>query len=344
MMEILTDALQRMSQTETIFQPQKPPIPAKSVEVKDLQPESEQLPETMTSGEPVFDGAKTPTVAVDRSVEVPAEEIEGVGEWGVLAESPSGLDSSKGPAEVVPEVLLDSTSVPDLEDQQPGGDETEIEEHKLPIVASVSTIEMEDGSIEHVPEAPATRQTPHKGAAKTMWRPSKWFWAAGFLAVIVIVLGIVLSGILKPGDGKEPGQVAVAATATLKPTRIPLPTSPPEPTEIPGLAAFEDGFTLLHDERKYSEAIEKFNQAEELGFTGPELYTNRAFACSENQYHFGECSYDAALRDFERAFELDPNQAQLFVLRGTYFEHIENWGRAIEDYSRAIELEKDKAI
>ena len=346
MMVFLTETLQQISHSETVIRLHKQKTPTMDPEV--VGPEVlDRLPETKVplqnavKSDSDFEGIKAPTVAVDKGMGAVAEEIETASEDEVRAEDAIDLATSKTPTLAVERDSSDTTRDETTDDLEPVGDENDVESYKAPTVAIAPEMDRVVEEIEGVADVPATQELPEREPIKKKWHQSRFFRVGASLVVILIVLGLILFNIFKPGDGRGTAQVAVVATATTRPTRIPPPTALPEPTEIPGLALFEQGLILLHQERNYREAIEKFNQAEELGFNEPDLFANRAFACSENQFHHGECNYEAALRDFARAFDLDPNQAQWFLFRASYFEHIGNWGRAIDDYSRAIELEPD---
>jgi tetratricopeptide (TPR) repeat protein len=190
-------------------------------------------------------------------------------------------------------------------------------------------------------DAPAETIAVEEVPRKKVWYQSALFWVGGIVLAAVIVLGLILFNTFTPWAEDEPADRAVVATT--RPTRTPSSPEMPETAENPGLAQFERGMSFFHDEQNYGEAISQFNQAESLGFMDPELYFQRAWACHESQFYHGKCSYEDALRDFNRAIELDPNQAGYYNGRAMVYRHTENWVRAIEDYSRAIELEPDNA-
>ena len=53
--------------------------------------------------------------------------------------------------------------------------------------------------------------------------------------------------------------------------------------------------------------------------------------------------YDDALADFNRAIELDPDNAAFIASRGDAYKHTELYDDALADFNRAIELDPDNA-
>ena len=52
--------------------------------------------------------------------------------------------------------------------------------------------------------------------------------------------------------------------------------------------------------------------------------------------------FDAAIRDYDRAYRMDPDVAELHVSRGNMFYMGERYDQAVDEYSRALELEFNK--
>ncbi len=346
MMDALANILRQISQSETILDSKQPPSTTADKEgfevahVGTLPDAGEPLP-TVAAGGPGDESAQVPTVAVDRSIGIPTDETAAVVEDEMPEDEPPDLETSKAPTLAVSGESFETTSDETIEEQEPVEDEMEVESYKAPTVAIAPEIERVDDEAGRAPDVLTADGAPEREPGKRKWYQSRLFRVGGIAVVVLIVLGLILFNVFQPGDESEPIQGAVVAAATTRPTRIPSPTVPPEPTEIPGLAPFEKGMSLLHDEQNYTEAIMRFDQAEELGFTEPVLYANRAWACHEAQFYYGECSFEGAVRDYTRAIELDPNRVRFYAGRAWSFVHIENWGSAIEDYTRAIELEPD---
>jgi len=60
---------------------------------------------------------------------------------------------------------------------------------------------------------------------------------------------------------------------------------------------------------------------------------------SRGQYYYENKKYDRALEDFSRAVEIDPKYAKAWYNRGNVFDETGVFDRAIDDYTRAIEIE-----
>jgi serine/threonine protein kinase/Flp pilus assembly protein TadD len=344
MMALLNDMLAQIAKSETVIQLQKDPKPgvdtgAFGLESLDQMPESEEPPQPSPVRITDIKDAKAPTVAVDREIETDVEDIESADEVEKPTTETPEDQSSKAPTIAVDSEPIETTPKVTVEGSDSVGWEIDAESYKAPTVAIapemekvVEEIEVQD--VDGIPE-----RTPKKRKQVK----SRFYWLGGSLFVILILLGLILSNVFNTGDEPKTSQFAFEATSTKRPTQRPSPTFPPEPTEIPGLAVFEDGMHLLHEEKNYVDAIIRFDQAEKLGFVEPVLYANRGWACHEAQIYNGECSFDGAIRDYTRAIELDPNQAYFYGNRAWSFVHLEKWGNAIDDYSRAIELEPDSA-
>ncbi len=68
-----------------------------------------------------------------------------------------------------------------------------------------------------------------------------------------------------------------------------------------------------------------------------EAYFNRGVAW----YHKGE--YDRAIQDYTKAIELKPDDAEAYYNRGLAWDELGDFDRAIQDFDRAIELKPDYA-
>src|SRR5262249_27778449 len=62
-------------------------------------------------------------------------------------------------------------------------------------------------------------------------------------------------------------------------------------------------------------------------------------ACNNRGYaHFGKDAYDAAIRDFERAIELEPDYANAHINRGDVYLQKQDYKKAIADYDQALRV------
>ena len=102
--------------------------------------------------------------------------------------------------------------------------------------------------------------------------------------------------------------------------------------------AYSDAFTnrglFYYDAKNYSTAIKDFNRAIQLEPNHMENYIYRA-QCTR------QTDGNAALADFNKAIELAPNMSYGYSSRGNFYEYdLKDFSKALEDYTRAIELER----
>ena len=94
----------------------------------------------------------------------------------------------------------------------------------------------------------------------------------------------------------------------------------------------------LYLNKKYREAAEIFNAAAELNPENFQAYLGRGTALSE----IGQSQQ--ALEDLNKAAELNPNFAVTYLNRGAVYADVRKYEKAIEDYNKAIELKPRYAI
>lgn len=61
------------------------------------------------------------------------------------------------------------------------------------------------------------------------------------------------------------------------------------------------------------------------------------------ELHSLTSNYDAAIIDLSAAIELDPQNPELYTLRGQIYRNIYEWDKSLEDFNRAVELAPDYA-
>ena len=88
---------------------------------------------------------------------------------------------------------------------------------------------------------------------------------------------------------------------------------------------------------EYDRAIQDYDKAIELNPNDAEAYNNRGVAYENKE------EYDRAIQDFDKAIELNPNDAEAYRNRGIAYEHKEEHDRAIQDFDKAIELDPNDA-
>ncbi len=91
-----------------------------------------------------------------------------------------------------------------------------------------------------------------------------------------------------------------------------------------------DGGQRLFLKGKYRQSIEKFTLAMEAGHEPGIVYLSLGMAYLKMN------DWDRAIRDFDKAIEIDAGNASAFYYRGTAFMLKEDYGRAVSDLSRAI--------
>jgi len=93
-----------------------------------------------------------------------------------------------------------------------------------------------------------------------------------------------------------------------------------------------DGGQRLFLKGKYRQSMEKFMQAMEAGHEPGIIYLSLGVAYLKIN------DRDRAIRDLDKAIEIDAGNATAFYYRGTAFMLKEDYARAVSDFSRAIEI------
>ena len=57
----------------------------------------------------------------------------------------------------------------------------------------------------------------------------------------------------------------------------------------------------------------------------------------------GQSDFGAAIEDYNKAIDLDPEDARTYTNRGNAYRDIGDFGAAIEDYNKAIDLDPEDA-
>lgn len=87
----------------------------------------------------------------------------------------------------------------------------------------------------------------------------------------------------------------------------------------------------------YGRAIREYDRAIEVDPRPPVLYCNRGVA------YAGLGRYVWAIADYGWAIEMDPRRAEFYSNRGAAYASLGEYGRAIEDFERAIEIAPEEA-
>ena len=120
-----------------------------------------------------------------------------------------------------------------------------------------------------------------------------------------------------------------------------LSESPPEsptplPTESPGVALYEEGIRLL-DREDWSGALARFDEAIAAGWESGGLYHDRGIACRGLEEE--ECALEQELESYIAAIDLGEDTSGVYRDRGWAYANLGEPELAIDDFSRAIELE-----
>ena len=91
----------------------------------------------------------------------------------------------------------------------------------------------------------------------------------------------------------------------------------------------------MHKKARYERAIADFNKAIEINLDDADAYNNRG----EAYRHKGD--YDQAIADFDKAIELNPDLAKAYNNRGFAYAGKGDNDRAIADFDKVIELNPD---
>ncbi|MDR1346049.1 MAG: tetratricopeptide repeat protein [Bacteroidales bacterium] len=92
-----------------------------------------------------------------------------------------------------------------------------------------------------------------------------------------------------------------------------------------------------YDKCDYDKAIEDYNKAIELNPDDANAYNNRG-----NAYAL-KCDYDKAIEDYNKSIELEPGLAEVYNNRGNIYAEKGDYDHAIEDYNKTITLNPDIA-
>ena len=88
---------------------------------------------------------------------------------------------------------------------------------------------------------------------------------------------------------------------------------------------------------QHDNAVKDYDKAIELDPQDAQAYVNRGSA-----YGYGG-QYNRAIQDFDTAIKLNPKDAVAYFNRGLAYLHECQFGRAVEDYDKAIELNPEDA-
>ena len=88
----------------------------------------------------------------------------------------------------------------------------------------------------------------------------------------------------------------------------------------------------------YDQAVRDYDEAIQLDPDDAESYYNRGLA------HYHNAAYDQAVRDYDEAIRLDPDDAESYYNRGLAHYHNAAFDQAVRDYDEAIRLDPEYAF
>ena len=97
--------------------------------------------------------------------------------------------------------------------------------------------------------------------------------------------------------------------------------------------AYNNRGVAYDDLRQYERAIQDYNKAIQLDPNNAEAYNNRG-----NAYAKGLKQYERAIQDYNKAIQLNPNDERAYNNRGISYRNLKQYERAIQDYDKAIQL------
>ena len=101
--------------------------------------------------------------------------------------------------------------------------------------------------------------------------------------------------------------------------------------------AFSNRGFVYMSTKLFGQAVKDFNRAIQLAPNNPWNYIYRAQCLRATDKA-------AALADFNKAVELAPNSFYVYSERGNFYENEKDFSKALEDYTRAIELDKREEV
>ena len=87
--------------------------------------------------------------------------------------------------------------------------------------------------------------------------------------------------------------------------------------------------------KQYDLALETYNKAVEVAPNNAEVYVSRG------AFYAHLNKYELAVKDFSKAIEIDPNNAWVYDLRANSYYHLGKCQLAIDDYKKEAELKND---
>ncbi|MDB9389616.1 tetratricopeptide repeat-containing serine protease family protein, partial [Microcystis aeruginosa] len=105
----------------------------------------------------------------------------------------------------------------------------------------------------------------------------------------------------------------------------------------PRAAWYGNRGNLYGDQQKYKLALDDYNKAIELNPNNANAYLNRG------NLYYNQQKYELALSDYSKAIDINPNYANAYYNRGNLYYNQQKYELALSDYSKAIDINPNYA-
>lgn len=153
----------------------------------------------------------------------------------------------------------------------------------------------------------------------------------------VIERGVTFS--VSPEIEKEL-EITGASKALIEAIKLKGPSAKTEPKPAPTPSTpeykpYEDRADVYVQKGEYDLAILEYNRAIDLNPKEAILYVKRGFA------FFNKKNFDLALADYNKAIEIDSKETRAYLYRASLYEKDNKLEKAIADYQKVIELDQN---
>jgi Tfp pilus assembly protein PilF len=197
-----------------------------------------------------------------------------------------------------------------------------------------------------------TQTTIELPASATLVEPARHSHAPVVVAAIAVVLlaGALAAVIWKPWvhtqEGPAANANATAPTGPKSPAKSPgtAPVREPAPKKSAEAAADKPGATKAGAPAQNQEPVATEPVEAEMPVITPEPKNKNGAspymqAMQHGEQQIKESDWMGAIRSFGDAIALRPNSAQAHYMRGTVYQHVDQFDGAMRDYTEAIHLE-----
>lgn len=127
-----------------------------------------------------------------------------------------------------------------------------------------------------------------------------------------------------------------------KPVSTPVPASTPAPMPTPVSTPTQPSFLLYQKngdsnfvKGDYDLAVVNYNKAIDLNPKEASIYLSRGLVYYNRKF------YELAIADYSKVIEIDPEELMAYHYRGDSYERLREFQKAADDYKKIIELDSD---